>query len=194
MFDILPFMTFVMVGAFTPGPNNCMALSHAGSQGLRSGFMFSTGVFLGMLIIMLACGLFSGYVVRNLRHAEQVMRYIGAGYMFWLAWSLWNAAAFRTEAPRGRGRLLLLGCTLQLINAKLMVYGLTAYSVFILPVYTSRPALVLFAALLALVGFLGTIAWALCGTALEKVFRDHGRLVNRSLAVLVLGCAISMLV
>lgn len=191
MFDSLPFFTFIFIAAFTPGPNNCMALSHA-AHGLRKGMAFCCGVFGGMLVVMLACGFFSNFLASRLTHAQDAMKILGAAYMAWLAWSLWKSSGISEKEAHGNSGLLFTGCVLQLINPKIVIYGLTAYSVFILPVFRDDVSLFLFATLLAFVGFVGTVAWAVCGAALEKSFRSHPKRINRVLAGLVLGCAASM--
>jgi threonine/homoserine/homoserine lactone efflux protein len=192
MQNSIPFLTFLVIGAFTPGPNNCMALSHA-ARGLRNGVTFSIGVFGGMLITMAACGLFSSFLTRHLDSAETWMKIIGCAYMAWLAWRLWKSSGVHDEPVQGRSKLLLAGCVLQLVNPKLIAYGMTAFSVFILPNFQERTILAWFAVLLATVGFAGTLAWAFFGAALQRIFQTRPVLINRILAILVLGCAGSMI-
>ena len=191
MVHSIPFFTFIFIAAFTPGPNNCMALSHA-TRGIRSGLVFSTGVFAGMLVVMLLCGFLSGTLARNLAYAEVFMKILGVGYMLWLAWSLWKSDSVQ-EAPLCRTETLLwTGCVLQLVNPKLIAYGMAAFSTFILPQYNDVPSILWHAVLLALVGYAGTLTWALCGVALHKAFRSHPAAINKSLAVMVFLCAITM--
>jgi Putative threonine efflux protein len=192
MVHSLPFIAFIVIAAFTPGPNNCMALSHA-SRGLQKGVLFSAGVFMGMLIVMLLCGFLSGILARTLAIATVFMKILGVAYMVWLAWNLWNSG----DAPRDpicRGETLFwTGCVLQLVNPKLIAYGMTAFSTFILPFYSDSAGILRHAILLALVGFAGTLAWAFCGAALQTIFRHHPVAINRALASMVFCCALSLL-
>lgn len=190
--NVLAFLAFTCITAFTPGPNNCMALSHA-TRGLRGGLVFSLGVFGGMLLVMLASAFLSGLLALHLDNAAVLMQSAGCAYMLWLAWSLWKSGAMKDEALQSGGRLFVSGCLLQLVNPKLIAYGITAYSIFILPHYTDLSTLLWFALLLALVGFAGTLAWALGGAALKGVFQRRPVLVNRLLAMMLLGCAASLL-
>ncbi|MDR1125915.1 MAG: LysE family transporter [Deltaproteobacteria bacterium] len=193
MTNYLPFLTFIFIGAFTPGPNNCMALSHA-ARGLRNGVTFSVGVFGGMLVTMLACGLLSGFLAQHLDSAALFMKIIGCAYMVWLAWRLWKSSGVNDGPVQGQRKLLLTGCALQLVNPKLIAYGITAFSVFILPSFSEVTILVWFAVLLAVVGFAGTLTGAFCGAGLKRIFQAHPTLINRVLAVMVLGCAVSIIV
>ena len=192
MVNLVPFATFIFIAAFTPGPNNCMALSHA-TRGLKSGVLFSLGVFCGMLITMSICGFLSDFLRQHLGGAELTMKLLGGAYMIWLAWGLWTSGAASNGPVHGQGRLLFTGCVLQLINPKLIAYGLTAFSVFIMPYYDAFSDLLFFAVVLATVGFAGTLTWALCGVALKAVLQCHPVAINRALAIMVVACAGSML-
>lgn len=193
MLSYSAFISFIVVAAFTPGPNNCMALSHA-TRSLRSGILFSFGVLGGMLLVMLSCGFLSGVLAKHLNSAQTIMKVFGCSYMLWLAWSLWKSSDVAESPVQGSGNLLLSGCILQLINPKLIAYGITAYSVFILPHVPNTTSLVLFAAVLALVGFAGTLTWALCGAVMKTLFQHYPVYINRALALTVVGCAVSMAV
>ena len=46
-----PFLTYIFLTAFTPGPNNIMAMSYAGNFGLRRAMGFCLGTFFGILIV-----------------------------------------------------------------------------------------------------------------------------------------------
>ena len=191
--DPIPFLLFVTVTAITPGPNNLMALSHACGGGMKNGLRFCFGVFFGMLAVMLACGMFSGALAAAVPEAEQAMKALGALYMLWIGWTLWNSGPASRHGAGADRRLFFQGLALQLVNPKIIIYGITAYSVFLLPVYRDTGPLALCAAFLATVGYLGTVAWALCGAGLEKLFHAHPKAVNRTLALLVAACALSML-
>lgn len=185
------FLSFIIVAAFTPGPNNCMALSHA-VRSLRSGVIFSLGVFGGMLLVMLACGFLSGALVDHLDSARWVMKLLGGAYMLWLAWGLWTSSGVADRPVQSDKNLLFSGCVLQIVNPKLLAYGLTAFAVFILPHAHDAASLVIFAVLLAAVGFLGTLAWALCGLGMKRLFLAYPVGGNRGLALTVVGCALSL--
>lgn len=192
MLSYSAFTSFIVVAAFTPGPNNCMALSHA-VRALRSGVLFSFGVFGGMLLVMLMCGFLSGVLVDHLQYAQPVMQAFGGAYMVWLAWGLWRSSAMADTSVQSDANLLFSGCVLQLVNPKLIAYGITAYAVFILPHVRDTANLIGYAAVLAVVGFLGTLTWAFCGVGMKRLFLAYPVLVNRGLALTVLGCAVSMI-
>lgn len=101
---------------------------------------------------------------------------------------------FRSSGgPDGDDRAsgFLNGMIMQLVNIKLIIYGLTALSVFILPHYTSLPSLSGFVLLLSAMGLAGTTAWAVGGSLLKRLFQNHRRLVNTALALSLVICAVS---
>ncbi len=57
MLNFFPFLAYVVVTTFTPGPNNIMAMSNALRYGYRRTFGFLTGMTAGFFVVMLACGL-----------------------------------------------------------------------------------------------------------------------------------------
>ena len=53
MFSWLDFLSYAVVTAVTPGPNNLMSLSNAGRLGFRRAFPFNLGIWAGFAIVML---------------------------------------------------------------------------------------------------------------------------------------------
>ena len=185
------FFSYIFLTAFTPGPNNIMAMSLAGKYGFKKSIPFNLGVFLGFLAVMTGCCAFTSLLYRFIPLLEPIMVYAGAGYILWLAWSIWR------DAPHsGKNSLetnsLLNGMILQFVNVKVILYGLTAMTTFILPSFKSLPALVFFIFLLSFMGFLGTGCWALFGAAFNRFFSSRRKTVNLIMVLLLAYCAISL--
>ena len=87
----------------------------------------------------------------------------------------------------------MTGFVLQFVNVKIMVYGMTAYSAFILPHHDSVAALLAGMCFLTMMGSLGTIVWAVAGASLQSVFQRHARVTNGLLGAMLVGCAWSLL-
>ena len=183
------FMAYIFLTAFTPGPNNIMAMSNAGNFGLRRALIFSLGVFFGMLIVMSACAAAGSLLYAAVPAIEPWLRLAGTAYILFLAWMIFRS----TGGPDGDARTsgFLNGVIMQLINVKVIIYGLTALSVFVLPHYTSLPSLAGFVLILSAMGLAGTAAWACGGSLLHKLFLTRRRLVNTVLALSLVICAAS---
>lgn len=122
----------------------------------------------------------------------QIMRYVGGAYLLWLAWkTAMPKAGGNSDERAGAG--FMTGFVLQFVNVKIMVYGMTAYSAFILPHHDSVAALLAGMCFLTMMGSLGTIVWAVAGASLQSVFQRHARVTNGSLGAMLVGCVWSLL-
>ena len=53
MFHWIPFFTYAVATAITPGPNNIMSMSNGSRFGFRKAFPFNLGIGAGFSIVML---------------------------------------------------------------------------------------------------------------------------------------------
>lgn len=88
----------------------------------------------------------------------------------------------------------LAGFTLQFLNLKVILYGVTVFSMFILRAYQNPLQVSLFAPLLAGVGFIATSCWALGGDLFRGLMHRHYRAFNLAMAALLVYTAIASLV
>ena len=192
--DLSAFLTFVLVTTFTPGPNNISCASMGVLYGYRRTVRYLLRISTGFFLIMLLCGLVSTALLGILPSFETVLRIIGAGYILWLAYHTLRASyTFQTDddqARMGYGN----GFLLQLLNPKVIVYGLTLYSTFLAPI-SGRPLLLGLSALfLAAVAFCATSTWALFGSAIKTYLRRPGirQAVNTLLSLLLVWTAVEL--
>ena len=83
----------------------------------------------------------------------------------------------------------------QFVNVKIYIYGILSMEAYILPYYSGNmPALLFFALLLAIIGFIFTLVWTAFGAAFRKIFSRHARTVNTILALLLVYCAVSLFI
>ncbi len=189
--NLAAFLAYISLTAFTPGPNNFMALNNAGHYGFRRSIRFCFGVFLGFLVVMSACAGLSGLLYAAIPEIEPWLRRAGAAYLLLLAWLVWREPAPGANGPNASVNSLWTGLIMQLVNVKVIIYGLTALSVFVLPHYRSALSVGLFVLILSLMGFLGTMTWAGFGSLLQNLFRSHHRAVKLVLALALVLCAVS---
>lgn len=186
------FFSYIFLTAFTPGPNNIMSMSIAGKYGFWKGLRFNVGVFFGFLCVMTVCAVFTRFLYSFIPVLEPVMVYAGAAYILWLAWTVWRDASHSESSGRIETNSVLNGMILQFINVKVILYGLTAMTTFILPYYRSIPALTVFILILSLAGLAGTCCWSLFGAAFNRFFSSHRKLLNLGMAIFLVYCAISL--
>ena len=82
---------------------------------------------------------------------------------------------------------------LELVNVKIMLYGVTALTSFVMPAFDSTAAVAAFAVLLAAIGSAANWTWALFGVLFQRALRNHGRLFNAIMALLLVYCAAGIL-
>lgn len=186
------FLTFTCITAFTPGPNNILALSSGVRYGFRGAAPVLFGIWTGFLCVMFLCGVLVFSLSSVSPVFMEIMKYVGCLYIVWLAWKTATAkSGDNGNANAGSG--FVTGLVLQFVNVKIMIYGITAYSGFIFPVHQSAAALLGGMVVLTLIGGAGTVAWALAGSALQTVFRRHAVILNAAMALMLLACLIPML-
>jgi threonine/homoserine/homoserine lactone efflux protein len=176
--------------AYTPGPNNIMSMNNAKNVGFRRGIVFNFGILTGFFFVMILC-LFSTTVQYTVVPKIQFpMKIVGAAYLLYLI--VKPIIPSKKKEIQSNNGSFIVGAFLQFINIKIIIYGITAFSSFILPHYNSIPVLVFFAFFLSFVGFTGSICWALFGSLFNMLFNKHNKVLNIIMVLLLLYCAVSL--
>ena len=185
------FLTYTLITALTPGPNNILALSSVNQHGFRRSLRVLAGMSAGFLVLMLVCGIFTYTLISVLPSLTNWLVWIGAAYILWLAWKIANSSPAADDSSE-RPLSFWLSFWLQFANVKIILYGITALSAFVLPYTQNILSVTAVSVLLAVIGCLGNLVWALAGHLIQSIFRQYGRLVNRVLALLLIYCAVRM--
>lgn len=190
---LLPLLSYVLISSFTPGPATLSTSSLAMRYGFQGTLRYQSGLALGVVVMMLGGGLISASVLNWFPAVEPVLRWVGAAYLLYLAYSLLRANySFKEQStpPLGVGHGLLLN----LSNPKLVVYALTLFASFLAPLAGNAAGLIVAALLLALVSAASTATWALFGAGLKRWLRHPrtGRWVNGALALFLVYAAVEL--
>jgi cysteine/O-acetylserine efflux protein len=191
--EIIALISFVAVTTYTPGPNNISAASMGVLYGYKRTLPYMLGMVSGFFIMLSLSGLISGFLLEQIPAFEIVLRIVGALYILWLAWHTLKASyTFDEENQKPLG--YLQGFLLQVLNVKVIVYGLTLYGTFLADKIPSFFYLVLSAALFASVGFTSVSLWTLFGAGIRKYLnRPKLRLIaNIILALLMVYAAVDI--
>ncbi|MTH48791.1 cysteine/O-acetylserine transporter [Intestinirhabdus alba] len=182
------FLTYTLITALTPGPNNILALSSVNQHGFRRSLRVLAGMSTGFLVIMLACGLFTYTLISALPSVTRWLMWVGAVYILWLAWKIASSSPASSDGAQ-RPLSFWTSFWLQFANVKIILYGITALSAFILPYTQDIFWVTAVSILLAIIGCGGNLIWALAGHVFQSLFRKHSRLVNGILSLLLVYCA-----
>ena len=166
-------------------------MTHASRVGFRRSFPFHLGVWWGFSLVMLLCTVFCQFLAELIPVIKTPMLIAGALYLLWLAWKTFRSPPLEGSTSDGGG--FLSGFVLQFINPKIYIYCLVSMEAYILPAYQGQwGALMFFALLLAFIGFLFTLCWALFGSLFQLLFSKYARITNTLMALLLVYCAVSL--
>ena len=185
------FFVYAIVNAFTPGPGNILALNTVTNYGWKKGKPLFFGIFTGYYVVQIICAVFVYGVGTFLPDALQVMKYIGAAYILWLAIHI---AISKPEVSEEQGSASFMkGFLLQFVNIKIYMFGITALTGFITPYSKALWTLIGFELLIATIGTIATSTWIGAGILIQNFYIKHYRIINIILALTLLECIWSIL-
>ena len=183
---MLAFVGFAFASSITPGPNNAMLLASGVNYGFRRTLPHVAGISLGCVLMLVLVGLGLGRVFAAVPLIYGVLRYVGAAYLLWLAWTIARAGPMAGRPAGGRPMTFWQAAAFQWVNPKAWIMVVGAVTT-----YAPRDALaqdvVVLAVLLGLVNLPSICVWAGCGTALRPFLSHPGRVqvFNRAMALLL---------
>ena len=185
------FFVYAIVNAFTPGPGNILALNTVTNYGWKKGKPLFFGIFTGYYVVQIICAVFVYGIGTFLPDALQVMKYIGAAYILWLAIHI---AISKPEVSEEQGSASFMkGFLRQFVNIKIYMFGITALTGFITPYSKALWILIGFELLIATIGTIATSTWIGAGILIQNFYIKHYRIINIILALTLLECIWSIL-
>ena len=180
---------FVLAATYTPGPNNLMAMDGARRFGLRRCLPFLAGMSSGLIFVIALSGLFNLFLKAHLPRFQPVLGVIGALYLLYLAFRPFFPSHGPGGAQEAKAYTPLQGFLFQLINPKVILYGLTLMSSFVVP-WNDAPSLLLaVSALAGVLAFSSQLLWGLFGSLFQRYFSRYETEVNILTALLLAYCA-----
>ncbi|GAB6518305.1 LysE family translocator [Bacillus thuringiensis] len=191
---IFSFLLFVFISSFTPGPNNFLAMTYANQYGLKRSMKFCFGVAFGFFILTSLCSFFNVVLLNILPIIEFPLKILGVAYMLYLAIKILTSKSSTNPGEKDNKNLFTVGISLQFVNPKGILFGLTVVSTFIIPYYNSYSSFILFSLFLGIVGLMSTFSWSLFGSIFQKLLVKHNQLFNIIMAVLLVFSAVSIVI
>ena len=135
-------ISYVLISTFTPGPSNISTTSMAVLHGYRNTLKYQAGLALGVFSLMFLSGWLSSTLLKLFPALEPILRYVGAAYILYLAFSILKASyLFADQEMKPLG--VVHGLMLQVLNPKLFVYAFTLFAAFLSPLTTNIFTLIL---------------------------------------------------
>ena len=135
------FLLTALVVVLIPGTGVLYTVSTGLFSGWRAGIAASIGCTAGILPHILASILGLSALLHTSALAFQVVKFIGVGYLLYLAWSMWRATgALQVTAQGGAQNLrqvAVRGFLINILNPKLTIFFLAFLPLFVSPTAAS---------------------------------------------------------
>jgi len=187
-----PILIYVLVGIFTPGPNNIMSSSKSSRIGVLETLPFMLGVLVGTFIVFFATGIFNAILFGNITVLKQYIGYIGAAYMAYLAYKMVASEDINYGKDIWKTQLFFKAILLTLINPKAIVFGLTVTGLYI-GWGIQVTELFIISLGLAVLCFISVLVWGFFGHLFMRFLARYQKMFNVAMASLLLFSAILIL-
>lgn len=212
--DLPTYLVGLVLIVLLPGPNSMYVLAVAAREGVRSGYAAACGVFTGDAVLMTLSAAGVASVLEANEIVFSVLKYVGAGYLGWLAVGLlraaWATLRSRTSPTRAEGDAAEAAAlvrsahghhyrralTVSLLNPKAILFFIAFFVQFVDPGY-AHPALsfLVLGAFAELVSLIYLTVLILAGARLAAAFRRRRRLAaggTSLVGVVFLGFAVKL--
>jgi threonine/homoserine/homoserine lactone efflux protein len=186
--------------AVAPGPDNIFVLAQSAMHGPRAGLLVTVGLCTGLVGHTAAVALGVAAVFATSAVAFTVLKFVGAGYLLWLAWGAFRAGAAELgdggQPALGARALYLRGVVMNLTNPKVAIFFLAFLPQFADPARGALAPQIVFCGVLFMISALlvfGTIAWT-AGRLGERLRRSPRAQValNRLAGLVFVGLALRL--
>ncbi len=190
----LPYASFMLVAAITPGPNNIMVAASGMNYGYRRTLPHISGIIFGFATLLFVCMLGIGAVFEAYPQLEIVLKAIAALYLLYLAYRIALAARVNIEEKEERQKSarpfsFIEASLFQYVNPKAWVMGIAASASFLPPeaTLTERSLIILLTILVCCIPSVNV--WALFGKLMARLFTKdkYRRAINIALALLLVA-------
>jgi len=132
---VLPAFALAMVLIeLTPGPNLAYLALLGASHGRRAGLLAVAGITLGLAVWLVVALFGLTSTPLHSRAGLEILRWVGAAYLLWLAWdAIRSGAGAGAASGPGEGRPFVRGLAANLLNPKAAIFYLALLPGFINP-------------------------------------------------------------
>ncbi|MBK5934516.1 threonine/homoserine/homoserine lactone efflux protein [Rhodovulum imhoffii] len=178
---LLAFVPAAIALNLTPGADMMFCLGQGLRGGPRAALAADAGIALGVMVHVLAAGLGLGVVVATVPGMFDVIRWVGVGYLLWLAVGVLRAPVARAVEPASPRRAFMQALVVNLTNPKVILFVLAFLPQFVDPGRAILPQFLVLGAVLALGGFVvNGLVGVFAGAARERLRSSR---VQRGLGV-----------
>jgi threonine/homoserine/homoserine lactone efflux protein len=125
---VLAFFTTSVLLALAPGPDNIFVLTQSATRGKGPGLVVMLGLCTGLIGHTLAVALGVAIIFQTSAIAFSILKYLGAGYLVYLAWQAFRASAEKIQGEAdgivNYRKLYCRGIIMNITNPKVSIFFL----------------------------------------------------------------------
>ena len=174
----LAFIVFVLVSAFTPGPNNIMIMASGLNYGVTRSLPHLMAITLGVPSMFLIVGLLLAWPFQNISWLRPTVQLLGILYLFYLAWLVATADSSLPQSnseKKSKPLTFLQAALFQWINPKAWMLGAGALGVFVNGESSLISQIIIMSIVFSLSALPSAGTWMLFGSALASLFNNPVR-------------------
>lgn len=191
--DFGTLVPFALITLFTPGPNTILAATMGVRFGYRRTLPLLLGIWTGFFLVFAVCMMLAATLLRTIEQFERIISVVGAIYILYLAYRTFKLS-YELKGDEQDPLRFSNGLLLQLINPKVIIFGLTLFSTFLSGIPKNPASYVIAPAAFASLSLASTTTWALAGTAIASLMHSAVtvRIVNSVLSLSLVWIAINL--
>ncbi len=177
------FIIYIIVSVFTPGPNNIFASISSARVGIMKSMRFMLGILVGTFIVFSITAIFNVYLYNNIRIITQIIGILGGLFIIYLAVKMYFT---RNEEKLliKNDRLFIMAVLLNFINAKTIIFGLTA-ATYYLELGFPAEKIYIFVIIMAVLCFIAVLLWGFFGKLFRKLLNKYRVIYNIVMSALL---------
>ncbi len=188
---------FALSMSGTPGPNNAMVAASGATFGFARTVPHLLGVAVGFPAMLLVVALGAGDVMRAVPSLHEILKWVGAAYLLWLAFKIATARPYavrQRRCARARPLTFLQAALFQWVNPKAWIIALGAIAT-----YTTSSNLTVQAVVLAAIFLVVTVPslafWTMTGVGAARLLRTGRglRAFNLAMSALLVASLVPLL-
>jgi len=135
---LITFFTASILLGVAPGPDNIFVLTQSALRGRSAGIVVMLGLCTGLIVHSGAVALGVAVIFQTSAVAFSALKFIGAGYLVYLAWQAFRASAHQIQSKRegqvNHWKLYRRGIIMNITNPKVSIFFLAFLPQFADPI------------------------------------------------------------
>ena len=166
-------ITYYFIMFMTPGPNNAMLAISGIKFGFKRSLPHMIGIPIGHTVQIITVCLGLGVLFQKFPEIQFILKFVGCGYLFYLAFKMFGSFNFKEQKDKGRPMKIYEALLFQFLNPKAWIVALTVVTVFF-PNEENFIKATLFVSLSApLICFFSVTTWAGFGSTIRTFISNE---------------------